>query len=588
MSDQHKTGAGSRGPGWAVALLAYVIVVFVLSAGVVARYDPAFAAAGASVAAPGTLALNAIPLTIFVVLLLGLTRRPLFSLGLGLLVAYALYAINAIKLDLLDTPVLPADIVLLAHLGDGGKLLAHYLPRSGWIKPVIALAVLLVALVVERPWRRLRGSRRALLLAATLALGASLVAGTRPWPHVYSADAADFETWSPTKSARKGGLTVTMLRYAWSMNFALPEADHAAALRVVSSHPMAPVKDDPNATLPDIIVLQSESFFDPARLRGLQPDQLLPDFRRLAAVSRHGDLWVPTYGGGTIRTEFEVLTGIAMRYFMPVQYPYFRLTAKAIPSLASVLADKGYQTIAVHPHARAFWNRASALAHMGFASFDAVEDFGKAERVGYYISDDALVDHMLARLDAAHGPVFLFAISMENHGPYANFPNADASRLAGQPLPAGLSSDEADRLRGYLYHLEDADRALGRLADALQKRPRRSLLLFYGDHLPALPRIYDRVGFDDAATPYEEPVPWLLFDTAHAAVAPASEATAAFYLPALLLDSAGIDDDGYFHLLESLRREDRPARNWTPADDDGLRAIMLLRQQGAFGALQKK
>src|SRR4029079_14919915 len=118
---------------------------------------------------------------------------------------------------------------------------------------------------------------------------------------------------------------------------------------------------------------------------GLEPDQVLPEFRRVAAMSRHGDLWVPTYGGGTIRTEFEVLTGIAMRYFPEVEYPYFRLTATALPSLPSVLAAHGYRTVAMHPHEREFWNRASALSHLGFDEFDAGEQFGDAPLSGWYV-----------------------------------------------------------------------------------------------------------------------------------------------------------------------------------------------------------
>ena len=75
------------------------------------------------------------------------------------------------------------------------------------------------------------------------------------------------------------------------------------------------------------------------------------------------------------------------------------------------------------------------------------------------------------------------------------------------------------------------------------------------------------------------PVPWLLLDTAAADPGPPL-ATASFYLPALLLDRAGIDDGGYFRLLETVRRGDHPGRDWIPAEDEGLRAIMQLRQRG--------
>ncbi|HEU4663273.1 MAG TPA: LTA synthase family protein [Dokdonella sp.] len=577
----HPSHRASSRIGLPLALACFAAVALLAAAALVAWMDPAFAAEGSALAAPGAVATNAIPSLVLALLLLALTRRPLLALGLALLPLSLLYYANAIKLDVLDTPVLPADFVLLGHLGDGGTLLLRYLPAVA-IGAALACAIAIAALLRwERPWQRLSGWRRALVGLGVLAAGASLLGGATPWSHVYAAaQEADWREWSPAKSAEHSGLPATLLRYAWRTAFVLPEPDRALARRFMQEHAAAPPVATAASDLPDIVIVQSESFFDPARLRGLEASQVLPEFRRIASMSRHGELWVPTYGGGTIRTEFEVLTGIAMRYFPDVQYPYFRLTATAVPSLASVLAERGYTTIAVHPHERDFWNRAAALAHLGFAQFDGQESFGNAARVGWYIGDEALVDHVLQRLDAAPAPALVFAISMENHGPYTGFPNADPQAIAAQPVPAGASDAAAERLRGYLYHLSHADHSLGRLADALQRRSRRTLLLFYGDHLPSLPRIYEGSGFDDGEGGPAQPVPWLLFDTAHPDAAPASETTAAFYLPALLLAAAGIDDGGYFAALESARRLDQPGLRWTPRESDALGAFMQLRQRG--------
>jgi phosphoglycerol transferase MdoB-like AlkP superfamily enzyme len=566
------------------ATLSYVFVAFALGCVLVGWQDPAFADDGAMLADPLAVAMNVVPVVLAALLLLVATRRPVLSLGFVLLLLHVLYAANAMKSELLDTPVVPTDFVLLGHLGDGGNLLLHYVPRSAFAALLLALACIAAFACWERPWQRLRGARRLSAFVLVSAFGASLLAGARPWSRVYAADSGDYLQWSPAESVRHSGLLTTLLRFSWDTAFVLPEPDRALAAQFMQAHASTASPDsaaDAHADEPpDIIVLQSESFFDPARLQGLGPDQVLPEFRRIAAMSRHGDLWVPTYGGGTIRTEFEVLTGIAMRYFPEVQYPYFRLTATALPGLASVLAAHGYRTLAVHPHQRDFWNRASALSHLGFDEFDAAEEFDGAPRIGWYVSDEALVDHILRKLDEASGPLFLFAISMENHGPYEGFPNADPARIDAQPVPAGANGAGAERLRGYLYHLGGADRSLGRLADALRKRTRRTLLLFYGDHLPALPLLYEGAGFDDGAKGPEQPVPWLLFDSAHAQAPTAAETTSSFYLPALLLAQAGIDDHGYFSALEAERRSDHPRQGWTPVDEPALRAVMQLRQRG--------
>lgn len=535
--------------------------------------------------APILLALaNALPAAIVALLFFGLSRRPLLSAWLAALLLVVLYQINELKLYALDTPLMPADFLLLAHLGDGGELLSHYLPRSPrtWVVAAGILVATLALWRLERPAAVVRAGARALIVAMAVALGTSLVFDASPWKLVYASGATGFQTWAPNVSARKLGLVANLMRFGWSTVTPLSEPDPAAADALLRRHRDALVPAAVGGELPDIVILQSESFFDPARLRGIERRDVLPEYRRLAQSARHGELWVPTYGGGTIRTEYEVLTGIAMRYFPTVQYPYFQLTAKPGESLVTALAAHGYRAIAIHPHSRAFWNRATAFANLGFDAFDALEEFGKAPRQGYYISDDALVDHILERLDeSSTAPAFLFAISMENHGPYANFPNVDEARRDARKVPATLSADAAKNLRGYLYHLRNADRALGRLADALMARPRRTLLLFYGDHLPSLPSVYSEAGFDDRKEPNEQPVPWLLLDSARPD-AVARIDTASFYLPGLLLDVAGIGDQPYFRLLEAVRRADAPADGWQPAEDEGLAATMRLRQEGAF------
>ena len=565
-------------------LVVYALLAWGLGAAVVAGCDPAFAAERTAASAPALVVLNALPVVLVALLLLGLTRRAVLSLWLTLLLLYVLYAINALKLDALETPLLPADFVLLGHLGDGGALLARYLPGVALLLGLGALVLTVLLYAYEPPRRSLCGARRVFLTGALGALCASLLLELGPWSEVYAAAAPeDFSTWSPAESALRSGLPTTLLRYTWSTTFVLPPPDLTRARQLIEGYPAAPPATDAAAAeRPDIVVVQSESFFDAARLRGVEPEQVVPEFRRLAEQARHGDLWVPAYGGGTIRTEFEVLTGIAMRYFPDVEYPYLRLTSKSLPSLPRVLAAHGYQTVAAHPNTRTFWNRASAFAQLGFAAFDDEQQFREAERFGYYISDRALTDHVLARLDAASVPAFVFAISMEAHGPYDGYPVDDPQQIAARPVPAGLSPGRAERLRGYLAHLDNADRELGRLAEALRQRPRRTLLLFYGDHLPSMPRVFNEAGFRDGAAGVQQPVPWLLLDTAQAQPAAAPESTAAFYLPALLLAAAGIDDRGYFALLDRVRRDDQPRSGWTPYQDEGLRAVMLLRERREF------
>ncbi len=564
-----------RALGCAIAAAALVACIYAM--------DPAFQLGHGAEGDVTLAALNALPVALFVILLQALTRRPLLALWCGVLVTASLYAINTLKVQSLETPLLPDDFALIGLIGGGHDVLGRYIPTDAQHIQIYALAALLTIVMFAIPWRvAMRASTRTLLAAAAVAIGASLIAGIGPWQEVYSRERLGFRSWAPVDTADRAGLVASLLRYHWRFSGPLPEPDHAAAAALLARHADKIDPTLPTTTptdLPDIIVLQSESFFDAARLRGLEPAQVAPRLRELNARSAHGDLWVPTYGGGTIRTEFEVLTGIGLRYFPQSQYPYFNLVTPPPPSLASLLAARGYRTVAVHPNEATFWNRAATFKSLGFTAFDDESAFPDAPREGFYISDDALVGHILKRLEGSSAPTFIFAISMENHGPYDESPGIDEHHRDSAPVPAGMPPVAAGRLRDYLYHLDNADRTLGRLADALVQRNRRSLLLFYGDHLPALPEVYKSAGFDDGGVETVQPVPWLLFDTAnqHESI----DNTASFFLPATLLAKAGIRDQ-YFDLIDTVRAETRFGPEYTPAEDASLGALMQMRQRGEW------
>lgn len=58
---------------------------------------------------------------------------------------------------------------------------------------------------------------------------------------------------------------------------------------------------------------------------------------------------VPSVGAGTANTEFEVLTGMNLRYFGPGEYPYKTvLKDQTSESAATALAALGYGTHALH------------------------------------------------------------------------------------------------------------------------------------------------------------------------------------------------------------------------------------------------
>lgn len=550
----------------------------------VAHLDPAihFRESPQPGAALQVLVLNVLPALAVFGALLALTRRLLLSSWLVLLALGGLYGANSAKIGTLQTPLLPADLHFFAEPGPALDLFRQYLHVgvASWALLIAGLAIT-AALGRERRLRVLGGWHAPVLGALAVAIVCSLTIGTSPWRRIYRSAENGFQPWSLIASSSRTGLIGSLLLYHWTIGGGdVPAADRDAAIAMLSAHApelraalaVAPMDDE----LPDIVVVQSESLFDPARLHGVLSGRYLREYQRLQDTATSGNLQVPTFAGGTIRTEFEVLTGAPLASLGGIQYPWLELAQNHYAGLARTLDDHGYRSVAIHPNSAAFWNRARAYPALGFDRFIDAESFAKDRIVGLFTSDAAMTDRVLDELANDGPPQFVFAISMENHGPFDWRPGLDPHRLAALTMPEELDAGGRVWLGNYLYLLDDADHELGRLANALLQRKRRTLLLFYGDHLPGLGPVYAQLGFDDGRDAKKQPVPWLLLDTAH----PRSRQldTRAWMLPALLLDAAGIRDS-YFDVFATLARE----QDFDPDDAQnaaGMSALARLHLRG--------
>ncbi len=540
--------------------------------------------------------LNAVPVLILTAALTILTRRLVLASWLTALLLGALYAVNTIKLSQLATPLLPDDFHFLSELRLSYTFFSNYL-AIGRLQTLVAVALLAVTLLLARApvLPHLSGRRRALAGLVILGVGASLLHGAGPWLRLYDPGRLQFEPWAPADSAQRTGLITNLIMLHWELRQPTAAApDVAAAVSLIhsaaairrdrpgQSAAMAGVADD----LPDIVIVQSESLFDPARLEGAAGNYL-PHWRRLAKRGWSGDLNVPTFGGGTIRTEFELLTGMPLDALPQVRYPYLQLPRKQMPGLVRTLAQRGYRTVAIHPNGGAFWNRNRAFRALGFERFIDGHEFVDSPREGWYVSDAALTDRVIAALSDEGPPQLIMAISIQNHGPYSRPPGMRTADAMAQAVPPALDADAHESWLTYTSLLAKTDEDIGRLAQHVQQRKRRTLLLFYGDHLPPLNDVFAQLRFVDGQPAQQQPVPWLLLD--NRSRQKRTETTAAWLLPALLLARAGISGgDDYLELIETLREHWGSAELQTGSLHPALAAAAQLQYQDQLQAMLRR
>ena len=107
---------------------------------------------------------------------------------------------------------------------------------------------------------------------------------------------------------------------------------------------------DAETEVKNIIVIQLESFVDPYRIEGAAYGRdPIPFLRSLTNEYTSGTLISPTFGGQTIRSEFEFLTGLSLDN-LPYGYIPYTMELKDYPadSLPRYLESVGFGTAAIH------------------------------------------------------------------------------------------------------------------------------------------------------------------------------------------------------------------------------------------------
>ena len=244
---------------------------------------------------------------------------------------------------------------------------------------------------------------------------------------------------------------------------------------------------------PSIIAVMNESFSDLSVLGPFScTEEHLKFYHSLKddpGMLEYGWDHVSTRGGGTARTEFEFLTGHSMA-FQPGSIPWIQYDFRNTPSMAADLKRQGYTAIAMHPELASNWSRDKVFRDLGFDAFLDIRDFPEARPMVFGHTDDrSNYERLIQEFEAHPDPLFLFNITMQNHGGYA----LSAFEKEGKEI---VSIDEKYRRYTDAIAFESlmkaSDDALAFLMDYFRKTDRPVVLCFFGDHQPAMPGAFEQ------------------------------------------------------------------------------------------------
>ncbi|MBR3330428.1 MAG: sulfatase-like hydrolase/transferase [Mogibacterium sp.] len=236
---------------------------------------------------------------------------------------------------------------------------------------------------------------------------------------------------------------------------------------------------------PNIIVLQMESFTVAQDYANIEVSRdPTPVFNKLYKNYTSGSFEVPACGAGTANTEFEVLTGISAKFFGPGEYPYKgKLRKNVLESMAYVTRSHGYNTAALHDHRALFYNRNEVYANLGFNTFTSVEYMNNVSFTPTnWCKDKVLTGEIMEIMKSTKERDFLHVISVEGHGSYPT------ERVFKKPYTEVTAEDEETKWK-YEYYLNEChemDTFIGDLIDKIEDSGEPTVMIIYGDHIPAL------------------------------------------------------------------------------------------------------
>lgn len=313
--------------------------------------------------------------------------------------------------------------------------------------------------------------------------------------------------------------------------------------------------------LPNIIVVMNESFADLKVIGDFETNRdYMPYIHSLQQGAENtvtGMLNVSICGGNTANTEFEFLTGNTMAFLPQGSIPYQQYITGEIPSLAGYLKEMGYQTVAAHPYDSTGWERDTVYPWLGFSNSFFQADYRNAHYIRNYVSDKSCVDKIIELYEnkEAGKPLFLFNVTMQNHGGYQDVFDNFTPEIGVE----GVSNGSLDQ---YLSLIELSDASLEQLITYFKGVDEKTVVVFFGDHQPSDTVAYSILSMhgmawnalDEEELKLRYQVPYVIWANYEIKEEQGAD-TSTNYLGAEVLSRAGVPTNAYQNYLLELKEQ---------------------------------
>ena len=396
---------------------------------------------------------------------------------------------NVAKINFRGDPIVFTDMLLFRETVN---IASQYPLGAGKYLPFL-IPVLILLLVLPLFLRRLKVKAPKRIISVIAAFAVSFLFFAR----MFTAEKTVIEktagstVWNLAQEYGQNGFILEFMLSA-KRSFMLPpngygkEAVKNSALEL--GYPENYDTADAPDILPNVIVIMNEAYWNTDNLTGIGFNaDPLESVRKIMDQSGNLSMLSPHVGGGTANIEFEFLTGKNIVYYPPAAMVYQQFITQKHWSLAWYFRSYGYSATAIHPYFDWFWKRNSVYPLLGFENIYFNDGNLKHKDIkGRYISDKAVADEIIYNYEkfSENGgkPVFTFAVTMQNHGPYyAWYSGGDAVIKSLNEL----GEKSANIVETYAEGVRYASEAFLYITQYFENEKRPTYIVMFGDHAPS-------------------------------------------------------------------------------------------------------
>ncbi len=353
--------------------------------------------------------------------------------------------------------------------GTAARVVGNYTFYLTYHKYVVVLGMILLIFAFTLSGKKIFMNRRYFtgigILGVSFGLVAMLLMPNKFLNEIYM--------WDLISNYEEDGLLLTFLE---EIPYLMPEKPEDYSVSSVKKIADKVEKIEVNEVAPqNLIVIMNESFADLDYIGKVESDtELLSFYKGLQENTIRGYLSVPSFGGGTANTEYEVLTGNTLEFLTAGTTAYQMNVKKQESGITSTLREQGFQTLALHPYYGGGWNRNEVYPCMSFDNFVSMENWGDLETIRWCASDASAYQRVIDTCESTDEKLFMFLVTMQNHGgyDYEDYQSTVSLNYA----------DEYPMAEQYLSLLQESDRAFQSLIEHFQNVEEPTMIVMFGDH----------------------------------------------------------------------------------------------------------